>query len=79
MSIYVDFGSFALEIITDLIFISAILNIPLKKTCHPIIYSFSCFIVGELLTHLLPDLPRLDTSGYSHILYVQVHIPHIMV
>lgn len=55
MSIYVDFGSFALEIITDLIFISAILNIPLKKTCHPIIYSFSCFIVGELLTHLLPD------------------------
>ena len=55
MSIFVDFGSFALEIITDLIFISAILNIPLKKTCHPIIYSFSYFIVGELLTHLLPD------------------------
>lgn len=56
MSIYVDFGSFALEIITDLIFISAILNISLKKTCHPIIYPFSYFIVGELLTHLLPDL-----------------------
>lgn len=56
MSIYVDFCCFVLEIITDLLFVSAILNIPLKKACHPIIYPFSYFIVGELLTYLIPGL-----------------------
>lgn len=56
MNIYVDLGSFALEIITDLIFISILLHIPLKKACHPILYPVSYFIFGSLVTQLLPNL-----------------------
>lgn len=55
MNIYVDLASFAIETITDLIVLPSILNISLKKTCHPVIYAFSYFVAGSLLTHFLPD------------------------
>lgn len=55
MNIYVDLGSFAVETIVNLIFVSSLLGITLRKTCHPFLYSLIYFFAGIIITEFFTD------------------------